>query len=237
MKISVLSTSGLSEETQTLLSELYKSVDKIISIGQYRMGFETAKILYGVLYWPKSAGGYLALNPITRKMYDVDWSLVRLDTNFSIDLDNVTILNEVLKECLVQASSDVYSFPRRVQRQLQSIVYSITNLFPGIKSYTGQPLNEQFIVIRVGFDFYARKVIDAGETAMKLVNSKIVDGRLFLKTDEGYFVISPKEEFGNDLFRCPDLNFDNAKAITGMSIASEREYRDQFIAWLAEAGL
>ncbi len=237
MHVTVVSSGLLTEETKALLSELYASVDAIVAKGSYLMGFKKAKIRNGVLYWPKADGIYLALDSTTRKMYDVDTKLARLESNFSIDLDYVTIMNEVLKECLVQASSNVYSFPRRVQRKLQSLLYSIKNLFPGIKSYMGQPLNEQFIMIRVSFDFYARKVIEAGEIAIKLVNSKIIDGRLFLKVDEGYFVIAPKGKTGNDLFRCPDLNFENAKAISGMSIATERECRDQFISWLSEAGM
>ncbi|KKT40095.1 hypothetical protein A3K29_01750 [Candidatus Collierbacteria bacterium RIFOXYB2_FULL_46_14] len=237
MNITVISSGPLSEETKALLAKLYETVDQVMAVGEYRMGFRTAKIRNGILYWPKVEGGYLAIDSLIRKMHDADTNLKRLDENFSVDLDDVAILAEVLEECLKQAEGGMFNPSRRLQRAVQSMLYSFKNLFPGMKSYMGQPLNEEFVVLRVSFDYYARKVIAAGEEAMKLVNSKIIDGRLFLKSDDGYLVVDPDSQGGSSLFRCPDLNFANAKAVGGISFANERQYRDMFISWLNEAGL
>lgn len=241
MKIKVLSATPLKGETTALLARLHDVVGKIITIGQYRMGFVEAKIVSGVLYWKKSVDGYLAINPSIRKMYDTDNNLKPLGTNFSIDLDDISVLVEVFEECLENAQTGVFGPLPRLQRSINSSFNSLRNLFPGTKHYQGYPLTEKNIMLDRSFIFTARRVIEAGEKVMNLVNSKIVDGHLFLYQgkNQGYLVIFPdgKKNGSAEILRSQTLNIADCTASSISRFSDVKKLRSEFLRWLSEAGL
>lgn len=241
MKINVLSATPLTDETKAILNGLYDLVGKIVTIGQYRMGFVEAKVVSGVLYWKKSDGGYLAIDPSTQKMFDVDDDLKPLGTNFSVDLDDISLLSEVLEESLENAKTGVFGPLSRLQRAINSSINSLRNRFPGTKHYQGYPLTEKNIMLDRSFIFTARKVIEAGEKAMKLVNSKIIDGHLFLYLgeDQGYLVIFPdgKKCGTAEILRSKTLNIADCTAGSLGRFSDVEKLRSEFLNWLSEAGL
>lgn len=241
MKIKVLSATLPTKETEALLKNLYELVGKIVAIGQYRMGFVEARIVSGVLYWEKRDGGYLAINPSSRKLFDADNNLQPLDSNFSVDLDEITVLVEVLEECLENAQTGVFGPLPRLQRAINSSINSLRNRFPGTKHYQGYPLTEKNIMLDRSFIFTARKVIEAGEKAMKLVNSKIVDGHLFLfqGKDQGYLVIFPdgRKNGSAEILRSQTLNIADCTASSIGRFSDVEKLRSEFLNWLSEAGL
>ncbi|HCQ30791.1 TPA: hypothetical protein DIU27_00200 [Candidatus Collierbacteria bacterium] len=239
MKITILRGVPLSDENLRILDSFFSVIDKVVGLGQYHMGFTTAKIKDGVLYWKKKDSGYLAFDSIFRCMYEVDDNLNRLGENFSIDFEDLILLTEVLGICLANAETGVFSTSRRLIRSLNTLVYSIRNLFPGVKHYQGYPQTEAYILLDRSLIFIARKVIEAGEEAMQLLRSKIIEGRLFLFQGDDYLVIHPDgPKFGSsEIMRSPTLNITDCVPGFISRESDVRKLRDEFLVWLSEAGL
>jgi len=218
--------------------KLFQIVEKVIQIGEFRMGFRRARIVDGVLYWTLDTNEMIAIDPVNKRVF-----LANAANEFAGEVSDeleteLSIICLSLESAIEVAETGVFGVFPRLRRILISRFYEATNRYRKIKQYMGFPLDEISYYRKYSLMAAATRVIELGSEKVGLVSSKVHNGKLYLfQGDKGYIVIDPQDLTGKGhfLYRADSLE-DQDLVILTTSHGNEKIMTDQLRSWLKDSG-